>query len=223
MGKFIDVTGLKFGRLTVLERVDNYKTSARWKCICDCGNIRLVVARCLRSGHTKSCGCLNSEKLRESKKIHGYASRNQVGGHGETNEYNIWVGMNKRCYNKKTKIYKDYGGRGIEVCERWRHDFESFYKDMGDRPSKYHSIDRVDVNGNYEPSNCRWATRIEQARNTRVYKNSKFGVNGVSLHKKTNKYSVNIGTNKKIIHIGTYTTLEDAIQARKEAELKYWG
>lgn len=215
--RMIDLTGQKFGRLTVLERAENYKTAARWKCSCDCGNVKVVIGRCLRTGHTKSCGCLSAELAAERHLIHGQSTRQH-----ETEEYRIWMGVTKRCRNENTRIWNSYGGRGIKVCERWLK-FENFFEDMGRRPSKRHSIDRIDVNGNYEPSNCRWATSEEQARNTRTYKNNKFGVNGVTFHKKLNKYRASIGYNKKLIHIGMFDNLEDAIKARKEAELKYWG
>ena len=130
--------------------------------------------------------------------------------------------MIKRCEHKSNKAFKDYGGRGIKVCPEWRQSFEQFYKDMGHRPSDKHSIDRVDFNGDYSPSNCRWATQEIQDRNKRVRKNSKTGIRGVTTNK-DNKYVAQIRVNGKVKRIGTYISLEEATIARKDAEEKYWN
>ena len=111
-------------------------------------------------GHTKSCGCYNREMTKIKNSTHGLTK-------STSGIYKIWVGMIQRCENAKTPNYKDYGGRGINVCQRWRYSFELFHKDVGDRPSKQHTLDRICVNGNYEPSNVKWATRTEQQQNRR--------------------------------------------------------
>lgn len=211
MGVFKDITGQKFGRLTVLERVENYRTAARWKCICECGEISVVLGTGLRNGHTMSCGCLNSRNY-----IHGQATRRNA-----TNEYNSWSAMKRRCGLKTTVYWKNYGGRGIKVCDRWL-DFNNFYVDMGLRPSKNHSLDRIDVNGDYEPSNCRWATNAEQNQNRRLSIKNTTGHRGVVCDKRSNKWIANISNNNERIYLGTYSDKESAIQARKEAEIKYW-
>ena len=116
-----------------------------------------------------------------------------------------------------------YGERGIKVCDRWDNSFEDFYKDMGDRPSKYHSIERKNNNGNYEPDNCIWATREEQMRNTRTRRTSATGITGVELKKGRKKYSANITVNGKTINLGCFKLIEDAQRSREAAELIYWG
>ena len=138
-------------------------------------------------------------------------------------EYNCWFSMKKRCYNEKEQNYKYYGARGVTVCDRWRNSFLAFYEDMGKRPSKNHSLDRIDVNGNYEPSNCRWADQVTQNRNQRLRIDNYSGVKGVSFSKSKNKWHARISVNKSEIHLGYYDTLKDAILARKRAELKYWN
>lgn len=151
-----DMAGQRFGRWTVLRREGAHKI-AHWRCRCDCGREKLVNGGTLRRGLTQSCGCLAKELTSRRSASHGRS---------RTTEYRIWAGMKTRCLNPADKHYKDYGGRGIAICARWlgADGFANFHADMGLRPEG-HSIDRKDGNGDYEPSNCRWATSKEQTRN----------------------------------------------------------
>lgn len=161
MPKFIDLTGQTFGRLTIIKRAKNttVKTrNAHWKCRCSCGNITIVQGRHLRSGHTKSCGCLSNELTKQRCTKHGLYG---------TPEYMTWARMLDRCYNPNHTEFKNYGGRGISVCNEWKNDFLAFYKDLGQRPSPIHSLDRIDNERGYSANNCRWATPKEQSNNTR--------------------------------------------------------
>jgi len=162
----IDLTGKKFGRLLVIGLFEKTSHGNRWLCLCDCGNQKVVGVGHLRSGDTKSCGCYNSEESRKRRLTHGYAPMSRNGG--PIREYRIWRGMKRRCYDHKQPGYKFYGGRGIKVCDKWLDDFSAFYSDMGPSPSKKHSLDRFpNVDGDYGPDNCRWATPKQQGENKR--------------------------------------------------------
>ena len=161
-----------------------------------CGKEFEVYIYHVGSGNTKSCGCLLST-------------------HGQRKHplYNTWAGMKSRCYNLKDKYYKDYGGRGIKVCDRWL-DIHNFIEDMLSSYQEGLSIDRIDVNGNYEPDNCRWTTTTIQARNTRdIYKHNKSGFRGVSWNKRDKKWVSQISIDNKKVSIGYYSTSIDAAKA----------
>lgn len=210
-----NLTGQEFGKLIALQpTTKRINKKIVWLCKCECGNLVRVMSTNLTKGNTHSCGCSRSESLRR----HGHKRRGKA-----SDEYKIWVSMKQRCENANNTSYMDYGGRGIRICDEWNESFEQFYKDMGPRPSKKHSIERIDVNGNYDPSNCKWATSVEQIRNQRTRSNSKTGYKGVNLVKRRDKYHARIGINGKNISLGYFDSIEDAANARKDGELKYWG
>lgn len=154
---FIDLCGKQFGYLIIVSLFEgNCNSNYIWECKCKCGRHKKVRGADLQRGATKSCGCLQKERASQAIKTHGKR---------HTTEYNSWAGMKERCYNKNSHKYHVYGGRGIFVCDRWLNSFEMFYEDMGLKPSPRHSLDRVNVNGNYEPKNCRWALPKVQSRN----------------------------------------------------------
>lgn len=159
--KLIDLTGEKFGRLTVIKKAGvTERNRPIWECLCDCGSTSNAIQGHLRSGLRVSCGCARKagNQINKKKPRHGHCIN---GGNSRT--YRIWSGMIARCTNAKMQSWKYYGGMGIKVCDRWRI-FENFLSDMGEAPDGL-SIDRIKVKGNYEPSNCRWATDIEQHNN----------------------------------------------------------
>ena len=158
--KLVDITGQKFGRLTVIRRSETVNKHTMWLCVCDCGNEIIADAYNIKTGHTSSCGCIQRERTAEANCTHGMR---------KTRLYRIWGCMKNRCYQKSYHGFKHYGGRGITVCDEWRNSFEAFYEwAMANGYAEHLTIDRIDVNGNYCPDNCKWATMADQNKNKRA-------------------------------------------------------
>lgn len=154
-----DITGQDFGRWHVESYAGGTGNKRSWNCVCTCGTRRVVQGRTLIYGGSTSCGCSHQEAV-------------STHGHYGTRVYRIWQGMKTRCGNATHRHYRNYGGRGVKVCDRWAASFEAFLSDMGEPPTRHHTIDRYpDKDGNYEPGNCRWATAKQQGRNTRKNRN----------------------------------------------------
>ncbi|WP_042297110.1 hypothetical protein [Paraburkholderia bannensis] len=164
MVRKVEMVGRRFGRLRVTRQAQNIGRDVAWSCVCDCGEALNVRGAALRRGNTSSCGCLHREQLIARNQL-ALARTTKTHGMSSTRTFRIWVGMRRRCADPRIKCFRNYGGRGVRVCERWA-SFENFLADMGEAPA-HMSIDRIDVNGNYEPGNCRWATPAIQSRNKR--------------------------------------------------------
>lgn len=211
MGKFIDLTGQRFGRFTVTSRKENdSKNRIQWLCRCDCGNERIIKGCDLRSGNTRSCGCLSLD-------LH------TLHGGSYTRLYNIWEGMKRRCQNPNSESYVWYGAKGITVCEEWQQykPFEQWALTNGYADEL--SIDRIDNDKGYCPDNCRWETSTGQARNHGIRSDNNSGHKGIFWNAKSGKWLVYIGVDGKRISLGSFNDLQSAIKARQDGELQYWG
>lgn len=167
--KALDLTNQRFTRLLAVSKATpidfGYAKHSAWNCQCDCGKELIVETQKLRSGHTRSCGCLLVDFCKTTKIKHGHAiGKNETGK--TTPEYSSWASAKSRCFNTDSADYPDYGGRGITMCEEWRDNFQAFFDYMGPKPPKT-SLGRINNNGNYEPGNCRWETSKQQSNNHR--------------------------------------------------------
>lgn len=207
--------GSVVGRLTVLEKMleRTANGSVIWLCRCSCGKFVKSQSSSLNSGLKQSCGCLEEDTRTTRRSTHGKS---------RTREYNSWLAMRQRCYYEKSDSYSSYGGRGIKVAAEWKEDFERFYEDMGDCPEGM-SLDRRDVNADYCKENCRWATASTQGFNCRIKCSNTSGKTGVSWHRLTGKWMAYIGFEGKSIYLGLFDSYEEAVSARVDAELHYFG
>lgn len=170
MGAKLDLQNKRFGRWIVIRESTKRKGGkVYWLCKCDCGNIGKVIGTNLKLGLSQSCGCLLRERASKANRIHGQRTTKNT-----TRTYQAWKAMRQRCNNSKTSAYKNYGGRGINICSHW-DKFENFFEDMGEAP-KGLTLDRINNDGNYEPQNCRWTTYLQQAQNNRRAKLNIFKV-----------------------------------------------
>ena len=209
------LVGRRFGRLLVIEKVDSVNYRSRFLCRCDCGNEKLVLGQSLLNGHVRSCGCLLSERSRERITSYNESIGNELHAETKTRLFAIWEGIKTRCFKETHHSYKNYGGRGVSMCDEWRNSFIAFRDwSMANGYSDSLSIDRIDPRGDYCPENCRWADNITQGRNKDFKPRGSVGVVGVSFNKRSNKFVAYL--NGK--HLGTFVTLEDAKKAREDAE-----
>jgi len=204
--------GTRFRRLVTTGRselrsggVKNPRNRLYCEVECDCGEVLFTRANNLRTGASRSCGCLQKEATRKMGK------QRRTHGRCGSAEYISWKHLKDRCLNSKNKGYSDYGGRGIKVCDSWKDSFENFYADMGPKPGPKYSIDRIDNEGNYEPGNCRWGTQQEQSSNRRLLK--KKSNLPVGVCKSGNRFRAKISYQGRRIYIGTF---DDAQTASEE-------
>ena len=207
-------SGNKYGKLTILrEGPKNSSNCRQVYCQCECGNESLVKTNNLISGNTTSCGCYGIE----SRKTHGMSN---------TRTYQIHEGMLRRCREDLKEEFPHHAGKGIKVCERWNPkfggSFENFFEDMGEAPEGL-SLDRIDCKEDYSKDNCRWATNSVQGYNKGLDPNNTSGKSGVSYYQLQQKWSAEIHVENKHIRLGMFENFEDAVKAREEAELKYYG
>lgn len=203
------LVGKRFGRLTVVGEMPKRHDKRYWRCLCDCGREAFTSTVSLNKGNTKSCGCLQRDMTSAAAMRHGQKANNK-----QSAEYTAWLNMISRCENARNQAYIYYGGRGIRVCDRWKC-FDLFFADMGKKPSNKHSLDRLNVNGDYELSNCRWATPLIQCHNKRAHKNNKSGHPGVDFRKGKNVWRARISVSGKPKHIGYFNSFEAAVSAYK--------
>lgn len=196
---------------------DAGKSSYLVECICECGTVRNVLVKSLAYGKTQSCGCYRSSSVIDRTTRHNLTG---------SPEWVVWRSMKYRCTNPNVKGYENYGGRGITVCSRWLEPdgkgFLNFLEDMGERPEGM-TLDRIDVDGDYELSNCRWADKYTQAYNTTKRESNKTGKTGVWFFKERNAFLAIITVKGKRIFLGQFKDLQEAIKAREDAELEYYG
>lgn len=211
MSKKLNIINKKYNHLLVLEEVQPHIQPSgtkmrKYKCQCDCGKIIEVAQPSITRGLTKSCGC---HRIKHNMT--------------DTKEYQVWRDMKQRCLNTNHPSYKNYGGRGIKICQQWIDSFETFLKDVGTAPYKKSTLDRINNQADYTPDNIRWTDYTVQNINKRLQKRNKTGCPGVYKHGQcNNKWTAYININKKHTYLGIFDTKEEAVQARKDAEQMHY-
>lgn len=199
----------------ILRFVENINGNRAAEFKCECGNLFKVAIYCIKSGKSSSCGCLHRKRLGESHRTHGHTI-----GKNPSKEYYSWQAMKFRCTNPLAARYKDYGARGITVCDRWLNSFENFFEDMGNRPSKNHTLERVDNNKGYSKENCRWATPKEQSNNRRSCKLIEYKGVEKTLKQWAEEFGLNYGNIHKRIYKSGWS-IEDAFTLGRQHGSRY--
>lgn len=219
-----DLKGQRFGRLTALYTVPNNNYRTRWHCVCDCGNTKDVLQQNLVNGHVRSCGCLHVERNKEKLAVLNESMQRESHHETKTRLYHIWINMKNRCFDENSSTFHHYGGRGITVCREWASSFLSFREwATANGYSDELSIDRINVDGNYCPENCRWVSGSIQQFNKRKPRRNTSGHVGVSWNKKSGKWYSYITKDYVMHFLGSFDSLDNAIAARKAAEIQYFG
>lgn len=216
--QFKDFTGQKFGKLQVLgfshfKDQPSGQRKSQWNCVCECGNTCLVAGYNLTTDHTTSCGCVQKQRTSTAKTTHGMT---------ESTTYKTWLSMKERCTNPNSQSYKEYGGVGVLVCERWINSFENFLEDMGVRPRGM-SLNRINSVNLYSKETCEWASCSLQGYDQKIRNTNTSGKTGVSYNNRQQKWCSYIHKDNKRIHLGFFELKEDAIKARLIAEIQYFG
>lgn len=215
MSKKIDLTGKRFGRLIVIKESEKTYGQVMWLCKCDCGKTKSINGNSLRRGISTSCGCYRLEQSNVACHKHGLSN---------TRLHKIWRDMISRCYSVGDYHGEWYREKGIIICDEWKENFQAFYDwSVANGYSDKLTIDRIDNDKGYSPDNCRWITILEQCHNRGIFKNNKSGCSGVHFEKDTKLWRATITINYKVIRLGRYKKLDDAIAARKAGEIKYWN
>ncbi|ALY08058.1 hypothetical protein BhaS171_00002 [Bacillus phage vB_BhaS-171] len=212
-----DIRGVKFGKLTPIDYVE-YKDRMSWECRCECGNIRHVRNDDLTRNKVVSCGCYRDERNRTANLQHGLGSKKV-----RDSIYHAWDSMKRRCLTKSNINFHYYGGRGIRICDEWMEYIPFREWSLNNGYKENLTLDRIDPNGNYEPSNCRWTDRTTQSYNRNIQSNNTSGKTGVVWVPMSSKWKAEIKKHGRVYRLGHYDSFDDAVKARKCGELKHYG